>query len=153
MLQHAVNLCRLATPVHQGQSACNKKCVCKWGSYFYCFHYFAGSAISPHPTHFLILLLSCLFENTIIFIIYISSYFCLHVPNVFLKFIPKCRRHAIQWLLPFLFFSFLFYSFHVLSIPPGLPQSYTPDLNKRCISEVQSSLLFFSRCLIYYAKI
>ena len=47
---HRAGLYRLATPV-RGQSVNSRKCVHKWGSYFYCFYHFSGSAISlffPH---------------------------------------------------------------------------------------------------------
>lgn len=43
MLQQAADLYRLATHVHRGQSASSRKCVCKWGSYFYCFCHFTRS--------------------------------------------------------------------------------------------------------------
>lgn len=44
--QRRAGLYRLATPVHRGQPASNRKCVYKWGSYFYCFHHFTRSTIS-----------------------------------------------------------------------------------------------------------
>jgi len=51
--QRAAGLCRLATPVRRGQSASNRKCAYKWGSYFYCFCHFTRSTIalilSPSP--------------------------------------------------------------------------------------------------------
>lgn len=53
MLRHGGSLYRLATPVHRGQSTSNKKCVYKWGSYFYCFYHFTGSIISLVHSHFL----------------------------------------------------------------------------------------------------
>lgn len=46
MLQHGACLYRLATPVHRGQPASNRKCVYKWGSYFYCFCHFTRSTSS-----------------------------------------------------------------------------------------------------------
>lgn len=46
MLRRGAGLYRLATPVHRGQSASNRKCVYKWGSYFYCFCHFTRSGIS-----------------------------------------------------------------------------------------------------------
>lgn len=46
MLRCWAGLYRLATPVHRGQSASNRKCVYKWGSYFYCFCHFTRSNIS-----------------------------------------------------------------------------------------------------------
>lgn len=46
MLRRGAGLYRLATPVHRGQSASNRKYVYKWGSYFYCFCHFTRSTIS-----------------------------------------------------------------------------------------------------------
>ncbi len=46
MLRRGAGLYRLASPVHRGQSASNRKCVYKWGSYFYCVCHFTRSTIS-----------------------------------------------------------------------------------------------------------
>lgn len=62
MLQHRADLYRLATPVHRGQSASSRKCVYKWGSYFYCFHHFTRSTSS----HFFSLYLTLLFWNVLL---------------------------------------------------------------------------------------
>lgn len=65
MLQQEADLYRLATHVHRGQSASSRKCVYKWGSYFYCFCHFTRS-----PSYRASVLLS-FFSGT-------SSYFLLH---------------------------------------------------------------------------
>lgn len=94
MLQQEADLYRLATHVHRGQSASSRKCVYKWGSYFYCSCHFTRS---PAYRSFLYTLLS-FFSGT-------SSYFPLHYcfPLLFLlntetaevsfeKFLPGLAR-------------------------------------------------------------
>lgn len=67
MLQQEADLYRLATHVHRGQSASSRKCVYKWGSYFYCFCHFTRS-----PSNRSLLYTSfSFFSGT-------SSYFSLH---------------------------------------------------------------------------
>lgn len=56
MLQRGADLYRLASPVHRGQSASNRKCVYKWGSYFYCFCHLTRSTISLFLSLYLTLL-------------------------------------------------------------------------------------------------
>lgn len=67
MLQQEADLYRLATHVHRGQSASSRKCVSKWGSYFYCFCHFTRSPSSRSS-----------FYNLLSFFSGTSSYFSLH---------------------------------------------------------------------------
>lgn len=91
-LQHGASLCRLATPVHQGQSVCNKKYVYKWGSYFYPSTTSQGR---PAPSLFL---LSLFFGNVLLlFLIFL----------LFCSMIIKCTKLA-KFSPPIHFFLFCF---------------------------------------------
>lgn len=71
MLQHGADLYRLASPVHRGQSASNRKCVYKWGSYFYCFCHLTRSTISLFLSLYLTLLL--IWNVLLLFLTLLSS--------------------------------------------------------------------------------
>lgn len=80
MPQRAAGLFRLATPVHRGQSSSNRKCVYKWGSYFYCVRHFTRS------TSTLILYLTrLLFQN----ILLLFSVVLLFSPTCVCSLIPE----------------------------------------------------------------
>lgn len=80
MPQRAAGLFRFATPVHRGQSSSNRKCVYKWGSYFYCVRHFTRS------TSTLILYLTrLLFQN----ILLLFSVVLLFSPTCVCSLIPE----------------------------------------------------------------
>lgn len=111
MLRRGAGLYRLATPVHRGQSASNRKCVYKWGSYFYCFCHFTRSTIS--------LILSC--STSLSFFSGTSSYFpSLGCPPpsllpAFVRWSLKVQNLAFRSSSPLL---------TEVSRPPGIHQGF-----------------------------
>lgn len=86
-LQQEADLYRLATHVHRGRSASSRKCVYKWGSYFYCFCHFTRSPSYRSPLYTLL----SFFSGT-------SSYFPLHycIPTTFWFFLCVLNTEAAE---------------------------------------------------------
>lgn len=80
--------------MHQGQSASNRKCVYKWGSYFYCLYHFRGvdhltlsvSLSLPHAPYFL--------ERPLAFphLVFVRSFF----HPAFDRWPPKAQKLAFR---------------------------------------------------------
>lgn len=92
ILRRRADLYRLATPVHRGQSASNRKCVYKWGSYFYCFCHFTRSAISLIPSP----------STSVSFFSGTSSYFSslCFLPPAFVRWSLKVQKLALKSFIP-----------------------------------------------------
>lgn len=153
MLQRGADLYRLATPVHRGQSASNRKCVYKWGSYFYCFCHFARSTISLFLSLSHSLSLSRSLSLCLFFLERPLTFFCTLLPStcfgslitvhelVFRSFIPidpgfQDSRSPLRSLLPW-------FPRFGLSVQGTAPGRRTPFHRNPSFGQLASKFILF----------